>query len=200
MEDLYAELGVPKTATAEQIKKAFKKLAIQYHPDKNPGDAESEEKFKRINAAYSVLGDETKRRQYDMYGTSDAHSSTNTSSSGYGYGNYGSYEGSYGPYGTGSFWEWFSNQTQENGGSQEETTQRQYYTYTNTNQKNYTRKQALHLLLRSVLLLLALMFFGKILLFIIPIGPILGFLALTKSILGIFQGLKYLVMPKGEDT
>lgn len=198
MEDLYAELGVPKTATAEQIKKAFKKLAIQYHPDKNPGDEASEEKFKRINAAYSVLGDETKRRQYDMYGTSDAYSSTNTS--GTGYGNYGSYEGPYGSYGTGSFWEWFSNQTQGSGDNKEESTQRPYYTYTNTNQKNYTRKQALGLLLRSVLLLLALMFFGKILLFILPIGPILGFLALTKSILGIFQGLKYLVMPNADKS
>lgn len=83
MDDLYATLGVSKTATAEEIKKAYRNLALKYHPDRNPGDAVAEEKFKSVSAAYSVLGDETKRRQYDMYGSSAAGSG---SSSGYGYG------------------------------------------------------------------------------------------------------------------
>ena len=52
-----------------EIKKAFRKLALKYHPDKNPGDKVAEENFKKLNAAYSVLGDEDKRRQYDMYGS-----------------------------------------------------------------------------------------------------------------------------------
>ncbi len=66
MTDLYEVLGVAKTASADEIKKAYKSLAMKYHPDKNPGNAEAEEKFKQINAAYDVLGDEAKRRDYDL--------------------------------------------------------------------------------------------------------------------------------------
>lgn len=55
--DLYEILGVPKTATDEEIKKAYRKLALTYHPDRNRGDQEAEEKFKEINLAYEVLGD-----------------------------------------------------------------------------------------------------------------------------------------------
>jgi len=63
--DYYAALGVPKTATAAEIKKAYRKLARQHHPDANKGDAASEEKFKEISEAYDVLSDETKRKEYD---------------------------------------------------------------------------------------------------------------------------------------
>ena len=66
--DYYEVLGVEKTATADQIKKAYRKLAIQYHPDKNPGDKEAEEKFKEAAEAYSVLSDENKRARYDQFG------------------------------------------------------------------------------------------------------------------------------------
>ena len=72
MDDLYATLGVPKTATADEIKKAYRNLALKYHPDRNPGDKAAEEKFKSVSAAYSVLSDEVKRRQYDMYGDSSS--------------------------------------------------------------------------------------------------------------------------------
>lgn len=66
--DYYEILGVPKTATAEEIKKAYRKKAIQFHPDKNPGDKQSEENFKEAAEAYEVLGDEQKRQRYDQYG------------------------------------------------------------------------------------------------------------------------------------
>lgn len=69
--DYYEILGVPKNATDEDIKKAFRKLAIKYHPDKNPGDKNAEEKFKEINEAYQVLSDPQKRAQYDQFGTAD---------------------------------------------------------------------------------------------------------------------------------
>ena len=66
--DYYDVLGVDKSADATAIKKAYRKLAMKYHPDKNPGDKEAEEKFKEINEAYEVLSDETKRRNYDQFG------------------------------------------------------------------------------------------------------------------------------------
>ena len=71
--DYYGTLGVKKTATQEEIRKAFRKLARKYHPDVNPGDKKAEEKFKEISEANDVLSDEKKRKMYDQFGTySDA--------------------------------------------------------------------------------------------------------------------------------
>jgi curved DNA-binding protein len=67
-QDLYATLGVPKDADADTIKKAYRKLAGQLHPDKNPGDKKKEERFKHVNHAYDVLGDAKKRKLYDEFG------------------------------------------------------------------------------------------------------------------------------------
>jgi len=69
MNDYYATLGVDRSASQDDIKKAYKKLATQYHPDKNPGDKSAEEKFKEIAEAYSILSDESKRRSYDTHGS-----------------------------------------------------------------------------------------------------------------------------------
>lgn len=66
--DYYKKLGVDKTASAAEIKKAFRKLAVKYHPDKNPGNKAAEDKFKEANEAYAVLSDPEKRKQYDTYG------------------------------------------------------------------------------------------------------------------------------------
>ena len=66
--DYYEVLGVGKTATLEEIKKAYRKLAIANHPDKNPGDKAAEERFKEATEAYDALGDEKKRKMYDQYG------------------------------------------------------------------------------------------------------------------------------------
>ncbi len=68
--DYYEVLGVSKTATPDEIKKAYRKLAIKYHPDKNPGDKEAEEKFKEAAEAYEVLSNEEKRKKYDQFGHS----------------------------------------------------------------------------------------------------------------------------------
>jgi molecular chaperone DnaJ len=66
--DYYEVLGVSKGASAEEIKKAYRKLAIQYHPDKNPDDKTAEEKFKEAAEAYEVLHDSQKRQRYDQFG------------------------------------------------------------------------------------------------------------------------------------
>ena len=68
--DYYEVLGVSKTATPDEIKKAYRKMAIKYHPDKNPGDKEAEEKFKEAAEAYDVLSNEEKRQKYDQFGHS----------------------------------------------------------------------------------------------------------------------------------
>ena len=66
--DYYAILGVGKTASAEEIKKSFRKLALKYHPDRNPGDKKAEARFKEISEAYEVLSDTEKRQKYDQFG------------------------------------------------------------------------------------------------------------------------------------
>ena len=67
--DLYWVLGIEKSASADEIKKAYRKLAMKYHPDRNSWDKESEKKFKEINEAYQVLSDNSKRQQYDRFGS-----------------------------------------------------------------------------------------------------------------------------------
>ena len=67
--DYYSTLGIDRNSSEEQIKKAYKKLALKYHPDRNKNDKKAEEKFKEINEAYQVLGDQEKKSQYDTFGT-----------------------------------------------------------------------------------------------------------------------------------
>ena len=87
--DYYEVLGVPKGASAEDIKKAYRKLALKYHPDRNPDNKEAEEKFKEAAEAYEVLSDDDKRARYDQFG----HAGVDP--------NYGAGQGGYGGYGGG---------------------------------------------------------------------------------------------------
>ena len=70
--DYYEVLGVPRDATNEELKQAYRKLALQYHPDKNPGDKKAEEMFKEVSGAYAVLSDAEKRSRYDRFGAEAA--------------------------------------------------------------------------------------------------------------------------------
>ncbi len=87
--DYYEILGVSKTASDDELKKAYRKLAMKYHPDKNPGDKEAEQKFKEISTAYDTLKDKNKRAQYDQFG----EAGVNNGSSGYGGGNSSGFNG-----------------------------------------------------------------------------------------------------------
>jgi curved DNA-binding protein len=71
--DYYGVLGLEKSASADQIKKAYRKLALKYHPDKNPDDKKAEERFKEITEAYAVLSDPEKKQQYDQFGDAAFH-------------------------------------------------------------------------------------------------------------------------------
>ncbi len=71
--DYYKTLGLEKGASADDIKKAFRKLAVKYHPDRNPNDKSAEDKFKELNEAYAVLSDPEKKQKYDTFGSSGFH-------------------------------------------------------------------------------------------------------------------------------
>jgi len=99
--DYYSILGVNKTASAEEIKKTFRKLALKYHPDRNPNDKQAEARFKEISEAYEVLSDEDKRKKYDQFGQywkqasqngGWSGSGVNTDVSGFDFSQYGNFD------------------------------------------------------------------------------------------------------------
>ena len=86
--DYYEILGVSKGATADELKKAYRKLALKYHPDKNPGDKQAEEKFKEAAEAYDVLSDPDKRARYDQFGHAGMGGGADGGAGGFGGGGY----------------------------------------------------------------------------------------------------------------
>ena len=102
-QDYYKTLGVEKNADAQEIKRAYRKLAMKYHPDRNPGNKEAEEQFKRINEAYQVLSDSEKRTRYDQLGES-----------------YSRWQQNGGGPGGFNWSDWFTQQSQAGGGTRVE--------------------------------------------------------------------------------
>lgn len=94
-EDYYKLLGVERNASADDIKKAYRKLAMKYHPDQNKGDSSAEEKFKEVNQAYDVLKDEQKRAAYDRFGSAAFDGSMGGGGGGGGFGGGGFHAGSF---------------------------------------------------------------------------------------------------------
>ena len=89
--DYYEVLGTQKGASAEEIKKAYRKMAMKYHPDRNPGDKEAEEKFKEAAEAYEVLSDDDKRARYDQYGFAGVDPNYGAGAGGYGGSGFGGF-------------------------------------------------------------------------------------------------------------
>lgn len=197
--DLYHVLGVPRTASADEIKKAYRKLALKYHPDQNPGNKVAEDKFKEINAAYSVLGDEQKRAQYDRYGSADAYASSSSRGQSAGTGTYTN----------DPFWDWFTQQTTASSNDTK-------YTYRWSSSGNpfqqgddsfrsdnsffrrrdtgsVTRKEAFSMLIRNAVTFAAgVILVGPSMVFF-PVGPVLSISAIISGLGGAIRSIRYLI-------
>ena len=174
MTDYYEVLGVSKNAGADEIKKAYRTLAFKYHPDRNAGDAAAEEKFKQISAAYDVLGDETKRRNYDL-----------------GYFDYNAYSSQTGGAGQSQtqyqddpFYQWF-NQSAGSQGS--------YGNYNNYNGWNYTYTRRPQQRRRYSRGDLWKMLFSKAAVYLLPFGFFIWLGVMSNGISGVFTAVRGLV-------
>jgi molecular chaperone DnaJ len=187
MKDLYEVLGVPKSASQDDIKKAYRDAAFKWHPDRNPGNAGAEEKFKLANAAYSVLGDETKRNQYDRYGSTDAYAGAHQTT----WGNAAS-TGAAGPQTGDPFWDWF----QEMGGQSNHQSTYHFYSTNNYhrstdfNQSSAPVTSAASILVRSLIYLGVGVIFLPASFIFIPIGPILCIMGIISGLNGIVRALR----------
>ncbi|MCR5189074.1 MAG: DnaJ domain-containing protein [Treponema sp.] len=191
MKDYYEVLGVSKTASADEIKKAYRTLAFKYHPDRNAGNKEAEEKFKEITAAYDVLGDEAKRRNYDLggYSTNDYSGASQQQYQ-------RQYQYTYAdPFGE-DFWQSF-NGSYRQGQTQSQNENSSYNNYYNNQgryrqRRSYTRGDYWQMLILKAIQTLTAMFMFRIS-FYIPFGFLICIGVIADGIRGIgsaIRGLK----------
>lgn len=179
MDDLYEDLGVSKNASADEIKKAYRKLALKYHPDKNPDDKVAEEKFKKINAAYSVLGDEKKRQQYDSFGWNDSINANNT------WNRYQSENGTYSDDPFANFYDDFFKSYQNS---------RRTYYYEPPKRPPASKKDSfMKILFKAAQFFLSVYFLRSYSLFFLPIGPLICIFGAINGISGIVSGVQDLI-------
>lgn len=173
MSDYYETLGVSHDAQPDQIKKAYRELALKYHPDRNPDNPAAEEQFKLINEAYSTLSDPEKKSRYDLggYSTEDWRNQGSAQSSDAQENAYGQYTWTfYGPFGsTGS------------GRPQPE---------------EWSRREAFEMLLRNILLLLAGVFLFRISLIFGIFGALLCVIAISRGLLNSLRAIRLLIKLK----
>ena len=185
MKDYDESLGIQKTATADEIKKAYRNLAFKYHPDRNPDDKVAEERFKEISEAYAVLSDDRKRAEYDRYGSySGAQNEySGTRSGGYQQSPFGSEE---------DFWQWFRNGTSQNQNEYENS----FYdsSYTNRYEKEPVTRMDLF---GSFLIRILQTFVGFILFkafwWLLPFGPLVCLGIIGTGISGAVKSLRDLL-------
>ncbi|UTY27937.1 DnaJ domain-containing protein [Treponema putidum] len=164
MENYYNILNVSKSADEEEIKKAYRNLAMKYHPDKNPGNKIAEERFKRISEAYSILSNPQKRKYYDLSMESTFTSGTYT------------YRQNENPFGEDIFTaEWWQNwrKTKEN----------------NTKKKeNIPRKEAFKIIIHGILLTIVGILLFKSVIFLGIFGLLLAFYLVSEGVIRIRKG------------
>ena len=186
MNDYYQILGVSKNATTDEIKKAYRNLAFKYHPDRNPGDKAAEEKFKQISAAYDVLGDEAKRKNYDLGGYSESAYSNANSNAQY----QRQYQYTYqNPFGDENFWQWFGGANRQNAANQNNSQQNYNQHYDSQDYKKRTKSSYKSMLFsKSLQTLVALLMFR--ISFSIPFGFFICLGVMINGISGIFEAIR----------
>lgn len=212
MDDLYQVLGVQKDASADEIKKAYREAAFKYHPDRNQNNTAAEEKFKSVSNAYSVLGDESKRRQYDLYGGADGSpfGAARQGTYGSGYGTYDTQSQSSGnPYGTqydqyggagyDPFEEMFRRAGMRAEAQQRQQTTHTYTYYANANKpRRPTKKEAVSQLVRNLFSLFLCVFFLRFALVFGIFGLIIVISVVVNAVSGIIKSLQFLLSAKDD--
>lgn len=187
MKDYYDILGVSKTAGTDEIKKAYRNLAFQYHPDRNPNDKAAEERFKEISMAYEVLSDANKRAAYDASG-GYTHSQYTESSA---YRWQQAQQSNENPFmDEEAFWRWFSGSARY-----QRTEQPHYSADFKATRKGVkiTRTDLLISLLGKIGQIIAGMFLFKIMLWFFPFGPLISIGLIISGATGALSILKKLL-------
>ncbi len=190
MKDYYKILGLERSASEDDIKKAYRTLAFKYHPDRNPDSKTAEAKFKEVNDAYQVLGDAVKRSEYDRYGSADENPFASYASSYRRQTENAEYEYYGNPFGSEeSFWTWFSSSNP----NASEDYGRSRYEWSSSRGSKKTRSHVLSSLVLSVVQTVVGVFLLKNLWWLLfPLGPMVCIGVAGTGIAGVVRSLREL--------